>query len=275
LRHGAIAAVTEIHHFAYGWINPTLAYVMSFLGSLLGLILTARAREASGRRRLRWLVLAGIAIGGTGIWLMHFMAMLGFDVPASVVRLDVLTTIASMVIAVVIVTLGLFVVGFGRRSVLRIIGGGLFTGLGVAAMHYTGMAALRVGGRITYDLRIVALSVAIAVVASAVALWFAVVISGSIATIGAAAVMGLAVCGMHYTAMAAVHVQLDDSPIDGAVGPFVLLTPISILACVVITTLAYATVDLSMRHENAREDRFFDENGASAFGRPAQYARHR
>jgi NO-binding membrane sensor protein with MHYT domain len=247
--------VADVHHFAFGWINPVLAYVLSFLGCLLGLMLAARSRESFGISRVRWLTLAAVAIGGTGIWLMHFMAMLGFDVPDSLVRYNVAITAVSAVFAVVFVALGLFVVGFGQPSFLRIIPGGVLTGLGVAAMHYTGMAAVRTGGMISYDRNLVALSVGIAVVASMVALWFAVVIRGASATVGAAALMGVAVCSMHYTAMAAVRVELvpQQTPLTG-VSAFDLLAPISILSCVVISALAYSTIGFSIRQENAREE---------------------
>jgi NO-binding membrane sensor protein with MHYT domain len=247
--------VAHVHQFAYGWVNPGLAYVLSFMGSLLGLVLTARARECEGLSRARWLLLAAVSIGGTAIWLMHFMAMVGFDVPDSVVRYDVPMTALSLVIAVVIVAFGLFTVGFGRPSIIKIVTGGMFTGLGVAAMHYTGMAAMRVGGVVSFDRTLVVLSVVIAVVASTVALWFAVVIRGASATIGAALLMGVAVCSMHYTAMAAVRVRtvLLDSPVAG-VGPFELLMPISVLACVVIAALAYSTLGVTTRQDSAQEE---------------------
>jgi NO-binding membrane sensor protein with MHYT domain len=271
--------VAEVHQFAFGWINPTLAFVMSFLGSLLGLVLATRARESQGAARARWLALAAVAIGGTGIWLMHFMAMIGFDVPSTVVRYDVPLTVLSVVIAVVIVGIGLFIVGMGRPSVLKVLFGGTFTGLGVAGMHYTGMAAMRMGGVMTFDRTTVALSVAIAVVAATVALWFALVIRGASATIGAALLMGAAVCSMHYTGMASIRVELaHDTTIVEGVSPFVLLMPISILACVVITTLAYATVGFSVHRENQREEELLDEardlHQAAAMLRPG-FARHR
>src|SRR3569833_1697492 len=76
--------VNQVHHFTYGWITPAFAFAMSVLGSLLGLVSTARARAATDRRRRAWLlVLAAWAIGGTGIWVVHFMAMIGFSVPSS------------------------------------------------------------------------------------------------------------------------------------------------------------------------------------------------
>ena len=271
--------MADVEHFAYGWINPTLAYVLSFLGSLLGLLLAARARESTGLSRARWLIFAAVAIGGTGIWLMHFMAMLGFDVPSSIVRYDVTITVASLVISVVIVALGLFTVGFGRPSVFKIVIGGSFTGVGVAAMHYAGMAAMRMAGTLSYDRNLVALSVAIAVVASMVALWFAVVIRGAAATVGAALLMGVAVCSMHYTGMAAIRVEVHAVAGDvGGTSPFGLLAPISVLACVVITALAYASVGLSVRQENAREEQVLADaryTHQAAAMLPVGGARHR
>jgi NO-binding membrane sensor protein with MHYT domain len=246
---------------------------------LLGLVLATRAREASGLSRARWLALAAVSIGGTGIWLMHFMAMLGFDVPSMVIRYDVPLTILSVVIAVVIVGVGLLIVGMGRPKVWRVLVGGLCTGIGVAAMHYAGMAAMRMAGRMTFDHGIVALSVVIAVAAATVALWFALVIRGAGATVGAARLMAAAVCSMHYTGMAAVRVELsmDTAAVAGA-SPFALLMPISILACVVITGLAYATVGFSVHHENEREAELLDQardvHRAAAMLRPG-LARHR
>jgi NO-binding membrane sensor protein with MHYT domain len=228
---------------------------MAFLGALLGLILAARARETTGTGRARWLILAAIALGGTGFWLSHFMGMIGFDVPSSVVRYDVPITVGSLALAVVIVGLGLFTVGYGRPSFIKIAVGGVFTGVGVAAMHYAGLAGMRVSGSITYDSALVGMSFGIAVVASMVALWFAVVIRGAGATVGAAMLMAIAVCSMHYTGMAAVQVRLAPGlgPVPG-VSPFELMAPITILACVVISSLAYATVGFSVRQENAREE---------------------
>jgi NO-binding membrane sensor protein with MHYT domain len=217
-------------------------------------VLATRARDVTGMSRIRWLALAAVAIGGTGIWLMHFMAIVGFDVPSTVVRYDVPMTLASVVIAVVIVGAGLLIVGMGRPRVWKLLIGGPVTGLGVAAMHYTGMAAIRMGGVMSFDSTRVGASVVIAVVAATVALWFALVIRGATATVGAALLMGAAVCAMHYTGMSAVRVGVarETTTIEG-VSPFVLLMPISVLSCVVITALAYATVGLSVQRENQQE----------------------
>lgn len=246
--------MAEIHHFAHGAFNPIAAFGMAFIGSLLGLVCTAQARTASTRgRRSRWLVLAAIAIGGAGIWLMHFMAMLGFAVPASPVRYDPSLTLASMAMAVLTVGIGLFIAGNGRRTVLRILVGGLFTGLGVVAMHYTGMAAMRVFGRISYDTNLVAASAIIAVVAATVALWFTVTIKGWAPIVGAAFVMAIAVCGMHYTGMAAMRVELFEtgfSRVEG-ISPISLLVPITLLASAALVGMAFSGLKAMTEEEFA------------------------
>ena len=131
-----------VHNFSYGIITPVLGYLMSCLGAFLGLRCTARARACTGRERLRWLMLAALSIGTTGIWVMHFIAMLGYTVRGQVIHYNVLITIASMLIAVVVVGIGLLIVGFGKQNWRTLLLAGTFTGLGVATMHYTGMAAL-------------------------------------------------------------------------------------------------------------------------------------
>ena len=102
---------------------------------------------------------------------------------------------------------------------------GCVTGLGVAAMHYLGMAAIRLNGYIQYDIAVVALSVGIAIVAATAALWAAVSIRGFLTSLGASLVMGVAVSGMHYTGMAAVGVHLHGT----APGAFTGESPTSIL----------------------------------------------
>src|SRR5205814_8097923 len=97
------------------------------------------------RRRARWLVTAAFSIGG-GIWLMHFTAMLGFDIPDSPVRYDPRVTLVSAVLAVAVVGFGLVFVGTGRRTLRKIVVGGIFTGTGVCAMQYTGSYVLSMSG---------------------------------------------------------------------------------------------------------------------------------
>src|ERR1700684_1402985 len=117
--------VTVVHNFSYGLVNPALGYVMSCLGAFLGLRCVTRARAHEGRARARWLVLAAVAIGACGIWAMHIIAMLGFTIPDQTIPYSVPVTIASMLIAIAGVGVGLFIVGYGDGSVPRLAAGGL------------------------------------------------------------------------------------------------------------------------------------------------------
>src|SRR5256885_10650770 len=102
-----------VPQFAHGPVNPAAAYALAFLGALLGLASMGRAGCAGPRgRQARGVVTAAFSIGG-GTWLMHFTAMLGFDIPDSPVRYDARTTLASAVLAIVVVGLGLSIVGTG------------------------------------------------------------------------------------------------------------------------------------------------------------------
>ena len=244
--------MAHLNQFTYSGVTPVLAYLMSCLGSLLGLVATARARDSvEPRRRARWLILAAWAIGGTGIWVMHFIAMIGFTVAGTNIRYDVATTIASWLIAVIMVGFGLFIVGYGRPSAAKVLIGGIITGLSVAGMHYTGMAAMRIDGRIGYDRRTVILSVVIAVVAATVALWFTVTLRRPAVLVAAAALMGIAVSGMHYTGMWAVHVRLHESTVNGLTGltPFEFLIPIILFVIVVIIALFYSILAVPSRQD--------------------------
>lgn len=105
----------------------------------------------------------------------------------------------------------MFAVGYGRDRTRALLIGGLTTGLGVASMHYLGMAAVRLHGDVSYDPMRVGLSVAIAVVAATAALWAALNIKSPVAVTLASLVMGAAVSSMHYTGMFAVHVEVTPS----------------------------------------------------------------
>ena len=254
----------QLHHFTYGAITPIFAYAMSFLGSLLGLVSTARARAATDTRRRAWLlVLAAWAIGGTGIWVMHFMAMVGFSVQDSPLRYDIPTTVASFFIAVVMVGIGLFIVGLGQPRLWKVLVGGPITGVSVAFMHYTGMAAMHVNGTFGYKSNLYLASYGIAVVAATVALWFTVVVRGAVATVAAAAVMGVAVCGMHYTGMYAmqVHLNHDVTTVPG-VDVNWFLAPIVLFVLVVVIALASAVMAVPSEREQAEADAVHDKLAA-------------
>jgi NO-binding membrane sensor protein with MHYT domain len=247
--------VAEVHHFTYGVFNPIAAYLLAFLGSFLGLLCTGRARAARSKgRRNRWLIIAAFSIGGAAIWLMHFTAMLGFDVPASPVRYDVTLTVVSLALAVAFVGFGLILVGHGNRSLTKTVIAGVITGSGVLAMHYSGMRAMHVSGDLHYRPTLVVASAIIAVVAATVALWFAQSVKGWAPITGAAAVMAIAVCGMHYTGMAAMHVELAPAAeigrnsVDG-VRPLLMIVPITLVTAATIVGMALSALQAMTEEE--------------------------
>jgi NO-binding membrane sensor protein with MHYT domain len=250
---------------------------MSCLGAFLGLRCTARARAVTGRERLRWLLLAALSIGTTGIWVMHFIAMLGYTVPGQVIHYNVLITIASMLIAVVVTGIGLLIVGFGRQNWTTLVAAGTFMGFGVAAMHYTGMAAMRLTGRMTYNPTLFVLSVVIAIVACTVALWMGSNLSRVRSTLVAAAIAGVAVSGMHYTGMAALHMWPAGAGggmnMAGggatAVGFLLpLLIGISILAFIMTATIALSPSSDEMREDAELLQRIAAAQNGPHPGRP-------
>jgi len=248
----------DVHHFDMGLWLLFLAYVVSVTGSVVGLACTrCGAAEPDGRERLRWLAMAAIAIGGVGIWLMHFIAMLGFAIPSGVVRYHLGWTVASAALAIVAVFIGLITVG---RSVdyVRLIVGGVITGCAVALMHYTGMWAMQIQGSISYDRNLVILSVAIAVVAATAALWFTLVLSTPLMRFVAGLVMGVAVTGMHYTGMAAVRVSVDHGvPMPQGYEVFSFLFPvfvIGLLALVLPITAVMLAPDRGAAGTEATDD---------------------
>jgi NO-binding membrane sensor protein with MHYT domain len=245
---------------------------MSCLGAFIGLRCTARARSFQGLERLRWLVLGGVSIGVTGIWLMHFIAMLGYTIPGETIHYNVPVTILSLLIAVVIVCVGLVIVGFGPDGYAPLLFGGLITGLGIAVMHYLGMAAMRMPGRITYGGGLVILSVVIAIVAATAALWAAVRLEGVGPTLIASLIMGAAVSGMHYVGMAAMHVLHSAVPAGMIMGGAGGATAESFLLPLVIgiTVISFgltAAMSLSASAEEVKYDRALMEQIRSSRSR--------
>ncbi|MDX3192639.1 MHYT domain-containing protein [Streptomyces sp. MN03-5084-2B] len=241
--------------FAMGNWLVVLAYLTSVVGCALGLACTLQARSTdSPRARLTWLVLAAVSIGGVGIWVMHFIAMLGFSTPGMPVRYDILRTALSAILSVVAVFCGLLVFGVRNRFAWkRLLLGGLLTGLAVAVMHYTGMWAVQVKGVIGYDPTLVVLSVIIAVVAATAALWFTVGLDKLLPRLAAGLVMGAAVTGMHYTGMAAVRLHLDPgAPDPSGTEVFSFLFPVFVLAALAMAVPICAVLMATSSSESPR-----------------------
>lgn len=246
-----------IDHFTFGIVTPLLAYAISCTGAATGLACTSRARAASGGTRAAWLVFGAIALGGTGIWVMHFVAMLGFSASGVTIRYDVPETLLSAAIAIVVVGAGLFITELGKRKLPAMLIGGALAGAGVAAMHYMGMEAMEMSAEVVYNPVYVIASIVIAVVAATAALWCTVHIRGTLATIVATLVMGLAVTGMHYTGMAGVSVINPINNVPAGASTMQLLVPL-VMAVSVVTFLLILGIGLWPTEDELRTQAEFE-----------------
>ncbi|MFD5695732.1 MHYT domain-containing protein [Streptomyces rubiginosohelvolus] len=197
--------------FTYGLVTPVAAFLMAALGAALGLRCTTRSLHATRSCRVGWLALGSLSIG-SGVWTMHFVAMTGFTVQETPISYDKPLTFAGLAVAVVMIGIGIFIVGYRGATRMALITGGTITGLGIASMHYLGMAGMRMAARFAYDTPLVVLSVLIAGCAATGALWAAVTLRGALSGLGASVLMAVAVTGMHYTGMAALDVHLHLPP---------------------------------------------------------------
>ena len=231
-----------------------LSILLAICASYTALTLAGRVAAARGRARLAWLSGGSVAMG-SGIWSMHFVAMLAFRLPVPI-SYDVLVVAESFLAAVGASAFALFMASRGTVRLPRLLAAGLVLGLAIFTMHYTGMAAVRVPGvRLTYDLVLVGNSLVIAVTAATVALWLFLWLRnddtrrGRALRAAAAIVMGLAISGVHYTAMAAAHFNLTHvavAPIDDPllIGVDGLAVPVVMGAFLILTvTMAGSITD--------------------------------
>ncbi len=190
----AIIALSVVIAIQGGYVSLMLARRLSVLGLEPGGWATAGRRKA---------LLAASALSlGIGIWAMHFIGMLAVKLPVAVTY-DLLWTLVSALVCILVVGLGVFVASFGRLTPQRLAGAGLLMGAGIAIMHYVGMSAMRANCIVSYSPALVAASFAVAVAASGLALWLAFSPTHRPHLMAGAACLGLAISGMHYTGMAA------------------------------------------------------------------------
>ena len=180
-----------------------LSFLISVLGSFVAL--TAATRIRRGRTISRFNTLAaGVALGGIGVWAMHFIGMvaLQMDLASSYAMTE---TAVSLVAAVGASALALGYVARDPGNKPRLLVAGLLLGLGVVVMHYLGMYGMKFGGEVRWNEGLVAASAVIAVVAATAALWLAFNTTTLALRSVAAVVMGITVCAMHYTGMNAAE----------------------------------------------------------------------
>lgn len=196
--------------------NPYLVVVsalVAVLASYTALELAGRVASSRGIDRKLWLA-SGATAMGTGIWSMHFLAMLAFSLPVSI-GYNFFLVVVSLVAAIIASGQALFIVSRPRVSLSALLTGATSMGIGIGAMHYIGMAAMRMMATIHYNPTLFLLSVAIAVVVSLVALKLSLRFRQQSPTAGkqpqiiAATVMGAAILLLHYTGMAAATFVAD------------------------------------------------------------------
>lgn len=231
-----------------------ISLVVAMLASYTALDLTGRISTARGRAAHMWLA-GGACAMGLGIWSMHFVGMLAFQLPIEL-GYDPFLTFVSLMLAIGPSAIALWLVSADTLPWRRLLAGAALLATGIVGMHYLGMEAMQMTPAIQYRPGLVALSVVIAFGASLAALWIAFRLRRSTHRVqlyraGAAVLMGLAISGMHYTGMASA-----DFPLGSVCG--VILTGIDSewLAVLVITItlsvlgIALLTSVLDMRLES-------------------------
>lgn len=181
-----------------------LSVVIASLGGYTGFGLAARIRSGPGANP-RVLLSGAAGILAVGIWTMHFVGMMAAPLPADAVYL-VLPTIISFLICALVVGISLFFVSIGDPAARRVVPSALLLGAGIASMHYVGMHGLAGPFGLTHDPALVALSVGIAIIAAYGGLRIFLARQDGLRLAISAVAFGIAVSGMHYTAMLGMHV---------------------------------------------------------------------
>jgi two-component system sensor histidine kinase/response regulator len=234
---------------SYDYRLVALSVLIAVFAAYAALDLGGRVTSARGGARVAWLSGGALAMG-TGIWSMHYIGMLAFQLPVPV-RYDWPTVLLSLLAAVLASGIALFVVSRKTMSVAQALAGSIFMGAGIASMHYIGMEAMRLPAMCGYSARLVTLSIALAVIIAFVALWLTFALRDQLSSWGwpklaSALVMGAAIPVMHYVGMAAcafTSAPLDNSRLSHAVGisdlglASILVATLMILGIVFLTAM--------------------------------------
>ncbi|MDH5445077.1 MAG: response regulator [Gammaproteobacteria bacterium] len=182
-----------------------LSYLIAVVASFITLSHTQHLRRAEDSSHKLWITMGGLTLG-TGIWSMHFIGMLAFNMNM-LVAYDFYQSILSIIVAIITACFALLVISKPRFTHIRLIVSAIFIGCGISLMHYTGMDAMIMPATIKYNSSIVLLSIIIAISASYIAIWLAIhqdrfrISDSLIIKLIASLILGLAIAGMHYTGM--------------------------------------------------------------------------
>ena len=245
---------------SHNWILVGLSFLVAVFGSYTSLQLMRGIRTAANNAKLKWVIAAACSLGGGAIWTMHFIGMIAYETGMNVGYAPGLTFL-SLAISVIVVGVGIYILSKKPDSIAILLIAGIFAGLGVASMHYSGMEAMVVAADITYDPTLFVASVVIAVVAATAALWLAFNLEGNMQMLAASVVMGIAVCGMHYTGMAAMKMTPNGKVLETGsmmnpltLGLFIFCFSMLLLVLSLIVTLSQLQKRMYEELEDEEED---------------------
>ena len=239
----------------YDPVLVSLSIIVAILASYASLRVSQYASTITTSKTKRmWIAGGGLCLG-LGTWAMHFVGMLAFSLPCSS-DYDPTLTFLSIIPSILASTLAIKIISRSEVSYPQLATGGLLIGAGIGAMHYSGMAAMQLNGMIRYDIKLFSLSILIAVALTTLALWIKFGLKSwqtrwnNGVTIASAVVMGLAVSGMHYTAMAAAYFIRggDTSIVTSGTSP-AYLASIVLVATSLIIVVTIVTTYFSQHNE--------------------------
>lgn len=254
-------------HYDLGLVALSILVATIASYTALDLAGCVSATTSSPRKSWTWLI-AGAMSMGTGIWSMHFIGMLAFHLPVPVAY-DLSISLLSMFIAIVVSAIALLILRRPELKTRDLTIGAILMGIGIAAMHYTGMFAMQMSPPIRYNPALFVASLLIAMGASLAALWIAFQLRTKrsmlaiLAKLGSASVMGLAIAGMHYTGMAAAHFSTGSicvAAVAGGISNSTLAMAIAASTVAILSlTLIVSALDAHFALNNARLARAVEE----------------
>jgi diguanylate cyclase (GGDEF)-like protein/PAS domain S-box-containing protein len=258
--YNAVNCLTNTHD----WRLVLLAVLVCILTSAVAISLFHRAQVATGREQIVWLALDATA-AGFGIWSTHFIAMLAFDSGLGS-GFDAPLTIASLLIAILITAAGLAIALSPEVGKSAALAGGAIVGLGVSAMHYTGMAALEVPARLLWSPSLVAASILLGIIWASLALSMASKPDSKWSAVAASTLLTLAIVSMHFTAMGAANLVPDPTGVAGALSlspPTLAFVVAGVSAIILSACLVAALGDQRTRYRVAQQKALLDTALAS------------
>jgi len=228
-----------------------LSYLVAVFASYIALDMVGRLRDRNNTKAssMLWWLGGSIAMGA-GIWSMHFIGMLSFTIPGLNLQYDISWTVISLIVAICASGFALYLLKKSIFNIVHLIAGGVILGLAIASMHYTGMEGMLITLNIRYLPELFMLSIIIAIVASEAAIWLALKSNTVIARLrsrikfGSAIIMGIAICGMHYTGMAASIFTPCANPVltqSGALDPSILAMSIASVTFIILSIAFFAS----------------------------------